>query len=517
MQISANHPEIESLHNLEELIAIPWFCTNLTWSIWKHLSFDPFSCRTETDPFKEYDSTLEKRYKYVASCQQHYFADPPCIERGYQEFMYDIYGRSYLDMVNNVAVVGHAHPLIAKRTFDQLRILNTNSRFIYSCMNNYAERIIQTIPAEIRAQNKLTKVIFVNSGSEATDLALRISRSVASSRRRKELNDNSLSLFRDVICIEGGYHGVTTTSDEVSTTLNDNPRSLETRASWIHLVKMPNLYRGKFRLDQSEWENKELLETVASQYVELVRMKVEEMIAKGHPPSAFIAEPLSGNAGGVIIPPSYLSKVYDIVRKAGGLCICDEVQVGYGRLGSHFWGFIDHGVVPDIITMAKAAGNGHPIGFVITSDEIAKEFETEESSFFSSAGGNPVSSIVGTTVLDIIEQEKLQQNARDVGEYLHHELLKLKSKHPNHIGAIHGYGLYQGVEIIRGSISKEDSIPIPATAESYAICERLLDLGVICHNTGDYSNVLKVKPPLYFSREDADFFVKALDITLQGW
>lgn len=247
---------------------------------------------------------------------------------------------------------------------------------------------------------------------------------------------------------------------------------------------------------------------------DIVKQKIDELVQRGTPPSVFIAEPLEGNAGGVILPKGYLKQVYEHMRAIDAMCICDEVQVGYGRLGNVFWGFEEHDIVPDIITMAKAAGNGHPVGYVITSDSIIKEFVEAQGSFFSSAGGGPVSSVVGCAVLDTIKEDNLQLNALEVGDYLHGKLLALQQKHKDIIGCIHGHGLYQGIELVR---SGEGHLPTPATAESYAVCERLLELGVICHNTGDYSNVLKMKPPLCMNKADADFFVEALDITLSGW
>lgn len=211
------------------------------------------------------------------------------------------------------------------------------------------------------------------------------------------------------------------------------------------------------------------------------------------------------------MPSGYLQRVYAAVRSVGGLCICDEVQVGYGRLGSKFWGFEDHGVIPDILTMAKAAGNGHPLGFVVTTEDIASEFHEAEGSFFSSAGGCPVSCIIGKEVLYLIKREQLQLNALRVGEYLHDKLLKLLEKHPCLIGCIHGEGLYQGVELV------ENNGPA-ATDTTQAICDRLLRLGIICHGTGDFSNILKVKPPLCFTERDADYFVDTLDFVLEtGW
>ncbi len=256
--------------------------------------------------------------------------------------------------------------------------------------------------------------------------------------------------------------------------------------------------------------------------LDYVKRKVEELSSEGRPPSAFIAEPLEGNAGGVILPPGYLKKVYEHIRSVGGLCICDEVQIGYGRLGNVFWGFEEHDIEPDIITMAKASGNGHPLGFVITSDKIIEEFGQAQGSFFSSAGGGPVGCIIGSTILQILNDEKLQQNAFIVGEYMTEKLHEVKERHPDIIGYIHGHGLYQGIELVRNYRNKDKKLPLhgppePATKEAYAICERMLELGAMCHNTGDYSNVLKMKPPLCITKEDADFFAEALDIACSGW
>lgn len=423
------------------------------------------------------DELVTRRDAVVARVQEHYYTHPPRIERGWRHHLFDTSGRAYLDMVNNVAVVGHSNPRVTAAASRQLGLLNTNSRFCYDSMVTYAERIVELLP------EPLDTVFFVNSGSEAVDLALRIVRS-ATGRK-------------DTICLAGGYHGWSTATDEISTTLNDNPHSRDTRPSWVHLAPMPNLYRGEHHGEDA-----------ADRYADAVRSIVAQ-IPGG--PAAFVAEPLSGNAGGVEIPPGYLPQVYASVRAAGGLVISDEVQVGYGRTGSDFWGFQSHGVVPDVITMAKAAGNGHPIGFVVTRREIAEQFSSQ-GSFFSSVGGGPVSSAVGIAVLDAIRDEGLQENAARVGSHLSKRLGALTERHPL-IGCVHGRGLYQGVELVRDRETRE-----PATEEATAICERLRELGVIDHATGDYSNVLKIKPPLCITQDSADFFVDRLDEVLgAGW
>eukprot|EP01039_Chlorochromonas_danica_P005586 gene5586-6149_t len=496
----------------------PLFHTATSWPIWRPFVLNASALLTGKNLHslelvrgngeEVRDVILQQRNTSLARCQEHYYRLPPQIERGYRTFLYDLAeGRAYLDLVNNVAILGHCHPLMQQVVQEQLQRLNTNSRFLYQALGSYAQHILETIPETIRSKGKLNKVFLVNSGSEATDLALRIARTVASERRARAAGQAyASSLNRHTLCLTGGYHGITTASDEVSTTLNDNPRSLETRADWIHLLPMPNLFRGLYRHGQGLSE-----EEIAHRYALLAKEKIVSLVERNTPPSVFIAEPLSGNAGGVDIPAGYLKEVYEAVREVGGLCICDEVQVGYGRLGNVFWGFQEHDVVPDLITMAKAAGNGHPLGFVITGEDIVADFQAAQGSFFSSAGGGPVSCRVGDAVLDVLQEDNLQENARTVGDYLHEKLLALQKKHPQIIGCIHGHGLYQGIELVRG-----DGLQ-PATEEAYAICQRLLELGVIDHNTGDYSNVLKVKPPLYFSHEDADFFVEALDIALQGW
>jgi 4-aminobutyrate aminotransferase-like enzyme/Ser/Thr protein kinase RdoA (MazF antagonist) len=422
---------------------------------------------------------LERRERHLAAVQEHYFAEPPEIERGWRHHLFDTDARPYLDMVNNVAAVGHAHPRIADAVARQLALLNTNSRFNYASIAEFSERLAGLLP------DPLDTVFLVNSGTEAVDLALRISW--------------AWSGRRDVVAVREAYHGWSDAADAVSTSVADNPQALETRPPWVHTLDAPNAYRGRHRGPE------------AFRYASDAVAAVEALREEGHSPATFIAEPFYGNAGGMPLPAGYLQAVYAAIRAAGGLCIADEVQVGYGRLGEYFWGFEQQGVLPDIVTVAKAMGNGHPLGAVVTTRAIADRYRSQ-GYFFSSAGGSPVSSVVGTTVLDILVDERLQENARVVGAHLKARLEALAEKHEL-IGAVHGLGLYLGVELVRDRATRE-----PATEETAMICERMRELGVIVQPTSDRQCVLKIKPPMTLTVESADYFADTLDAVLtHGW
>ncbi|MER6350823.1 aminotransferase [Streptomyces sp. NPDC001634] len=422
---------------------------------------------------------LERRDRSFATVQEHYFEAPPRVERGWRHYLVDTQGRGYLDMLNNVTILGHGHPALSDAVHRQWQRLNTNSRFHYASVVEFSERLTGLLPAG------LDTVFLVNSGSEAVDLALRLA--WAATGRQ------------DVVAVEEAYHGWTYASDAVSTSIADNPNALTSRPPWVHSVAAPNAYRGRHRGAQ------------AGLYGPAAAARIRDLADQGHPLAAFVCEPYYGNAGGMALPDGYLRQVYEATRAVGGLCIADEVQVGYGRLGSHFWGFQQQGVVPDIVTVAKAMGNGHPLGAVITSRAIADAYRTQ-GYFFSSAGGSPVSSVVGLTVLDVLRDEELQANAREIGGHLKDRLMKLAERH-SLIGAVHGSGLYLGVEFVRDRESLE-----PATEETAAICDRLRELGVIVQPTSDRQCVLKIKPPLCLTRQSADAFVDALDDVLTyGW
>lgn len=407
----------------------------------------------------------------VAAVQEHYYDEPPRIERGWRHHLFDVEGRGYLDMVNNVAILGHGEPRIADAVERQLRLLNTNSRFHYEAIVEFSEELARRCPPG------LDQVLLVNSGSEAVDLAIRIVRA-ATGRE-------------DVLALTEAYHGWTVGADAISTSLGDNPRALATRPPWVHLLDAPNSYRGRWRGAHSPRYAQEAVTRIASLRV---------------PVAGIVAEPIFGNGGGILLPDGYLKSVYRAVRASGGLCVSDEVQVGYGRLGAHFWGFEQQGVVPDVIAVAKAMGNGHPLGAVITTREIAERFAVE-GSFFSSAGGSPVSCVVGSTVLRILEEDALEENAVSVGRELAEGLRALAIVHPR-LGAVHGMGLYLGVEVVAGG----PDAPDPEGARE--ICDALLDEGVIVQPTGDFKNVLKIKPPLTLDSAAVARFLASLDHVL---
>ncbi len=425
------------------------------------------------------DRLLDRRDAAFATVQEHYYEQPPQIERGWKNHLYDVGGRSYLDMLNNVSILGHGHPRLADAIERQWRRLNTNSRFHYSALAELSERLTALLPDE------LDTVFLVNSGTEAVDLALRLA--WAKTGRR------------DIITVREAYHGWSYATDAVSTSVADNPNALKTRPLWVHPVSAPNAYRGEYRNSETH------------RYARDAVAYIRSMADSGQPPAAFLSEPFYGNAGGMALPDGYLSAVYAATREAGGLCIADEVQVGYGRLGEHFWGFEQQGATPDIVTIAKSMGNGHPLGAVVTTKAIADGYRSQ-GYFFSSAGGSPVSCRAGIAVLDILKDELLQENARTVGAHLKSRLLAL-AEHHEIIGAVHGMGLYLGVELVRDRITLE-----PATEETAAICERLLDLGIVMQPTSDRMCVLKIKPPLGVTITDVDYFADMLDRVLtEGW
>jgi 4-aminobutyrate aminotransferase-like enzyme/Ser/Thr protein kinase RdoA (MazF antagonist) len=366
----------------------------------------------------------ERRRAVVAGAQKLYYERPEPIVRGWRQYLYDGLGRPYLDVINNVAGVGHSHPRITAAASRQLGLLNTNSRFLYEPMTAYAERLVALMPAG------LDSVFLVNSGSEACDLAVQLAR----------VNTGC----EDMVVLAGAYHGWTKAIYELCSSPADNPGWRDTIPPSVHVAEQPDPYRGRFGSDSGG-------------YLESLEEACAHAAARGGV-AGFISEPLLGNQGAVETPASYLKAAYATVREHGGLCIADEIQVGFGRTGTSFWAFEHEHVVPDIVVAAKAAGNGHPIGIVVCRREIAHAFG-RRAPFFSSTGGGPVTCEIGLAVLDVMRDERLQENAATVGAHLKRALEELAARR-RLIGAVHGRGLYLGIDLVRDRVSKE---PWPAS------------------------------------------------------
>ncbi|MFJ4224490.1 aminotransferase [Microbacterium sp. NPDC089695] len=451
---------------------------------WARLTADPAALLGIPSVAQRDESAheLRRRERIFAAAQERYYEHPPQIERGWRHHLVDTTGRSHVDMVNNVAGLGHAHPGVADAASAQLRLLGTNSRFLFRDLAEYSERLLALMPEG----SGLDTVLLVNSGSEAVDLAIRLAQA-ATGRQT-------------IVALREAYHGWTQASDAVTTSAYDNPDAVGTRPDWVHVADVPNRFRGTYRGDDT-----------AGAYLADLAADLDRLADEERPAAAFLCESVLGNAGGVLLPEGYLAGAYERVRARGGLCIADEVQVGFGRMGSTFWGFEQSDAVPDIVTIAKPMGNGFPIGGVITTTRIADALSSQ-GQFFSSAGGSSLSCRVGIAVLDAMIEEDLQRNAVEVGAHLAEGFRELSLRHPL-IGPVHGTGLYLGVELVRDRETLE-----PAAAEAAAICERMRELGVIVLTTSERSNVLKVKPPLCLTVESADHVLAMLDRVLtDGW
>ncbi|GIV60060.1 MAG: hypothetical protein KatS3mg043_1149 [Rhodothermaceae bacterium] len=421
------------------------------------------------------DDLLRLRARLLGPSLSLSYRTPLKIVRGAGAYLFDETGRAYLDCVNNVCHVGHCHPRVVEAACRQMATLNTNTRYLHDAIVEYAERLTATLPEPLRV------CFFVNSGSEANDLALRLARAYTGGT--------------DVVVLDGAYHGNLSSLIDLSPYKFDGPGGAG-KPPHTHVVPMPDPYRGPYRRDGA-----------GAKYAAHVKEAVEDIAAAGRRLAAFFAEPILSCGGQIVPPEGFFRDAYAHVRAGGGVCVADEVQVGFGRVGSHFWAFETHGVVPDIVTMGKPIGNGHPLGAVVTTPAIAAAF-TNGMEYFNTFGGNPVSCTVGLTVLDVIAEEGLQARARRVGAYLTDRLRGLMDRHPL-IGDVRGRGLFLGVELVRDRATLE-----PAAAEAAEVVERAKERGVLLSTDGPLHNVLKIKPPLVFSEADADRLAGTLDAVL---
>nr|WP_315485042.1 aminotransferase class III-fold pyridoxal phosphate-dependent enzyme [uncultured Undibacterium sp.] len=406
------------------------------------------------------------------------YQQPLKMIRGAGAYLYDQDENAYLDMVNNVCHVGHCHPAVVAAGQTQMAQLNTNTRYLHDNIVEYAKRLSATFPSE------LSVVFLTNSGTEANDLALRIAKTYTQAN--------------DIIVVDHAYHGNSPTMIELSPYKFDG-KGGRGRPAHIQVAEIPDDYRGRFRKDDTQ---------AGPHYAEDLQRAIAAIHARGEKPAAFYCESVLGCGGQVVLPTGYLQAAYAHARAAGAVCIADEVQVGFGRAGDYFWAFEAQGVIPDIVTMGKPIGNGHPIGAVVTRPEIAQAFITGME-YFNTFAGNPVSCAIGLAVLDVIEQEHLQEHAKQVGDFLLQGLNELKQNHAL-IGDVRGMGLFIGVELVKDRTSLE-----PATAEANAVIEFLKAHRILLSTDGPYDNVLKLKPPMVFSMENAKEFLLRLDQALK--
>src|SRR2546425_5307926 len=451
--------------------------------VWTALSPDPnllLGIPADRFPAKEpeFSETLAKRRALLGKNVSISYERPLKIVRGWMQYLYDDKGRAYLDVYNNVPLVGDSHPRVVKAVHEQLALLNTNTRYLHDNVNRYAERLTRLLPDPLRV------CFFVNSGSEANELALRLAR--AHTGRE------------DIIVLQHAYHGHTTTLIDISPYKFNGPGG-RGKKPWVHVAPLADDYRGAYRRGDKQ---------AGAKYARHVAEVLERARAESRGVAAYIAETLPSVGGQIVFPLGYLAEVYHHVRRAGAVCIGDEVQVGFGRLGTHFWGFETQGVVPDIVVLGKPIGNAFPLAAVITTPEIANSFNNGME-FFSTFGGNPVACAAGLAVLDVLEEENLQHHALRVGAHFIEGLKSLQARYAL-IGDVRGSGLFLGIDLV---VDRETREAAPLQA-SY-VANRLRDCGILAGTDGPHHNVIKLRPPLVFSEADADLFVKTLDAILQ--
>jgi 4-aminobutyrate aminotransferase-like enzyme len=397
------------------------------------------------------DPLLEARRRLLGRNLSIAYEKPLHIVRGSMQYLYDDQGRRYLDAYNNVAHVGHCHPKVVAAGQRQMELLNTNTRYLSDLIVEYAEKLTATLP------EPLSVCFFVNSGSEANELAIRLARAHTKAR--------------EMIVLEHAYHGNTTTLIDLSPYKHDGPGG-NGAPPWVHTARLP----------------------ASADDAQQVTQIIEELRA---PLCGFIAETMPSVAGQIVLPDGYVSRVYGAVRSAGGVCIADEVQTGFGRIGTHFYAFDKYGVVPDVVVLGKPIGNGHPLGAVITTRAIADSFDNGME-FFSTFGGNNVSCAIGLKVLEVVQEENLQAHAQKIGDRLLTGLHELHQRHEV-IREIRGSGFFLGVELLH---------------EAGRVVNQMRQHGILLGTEGPLHNVIKIRPPMPFSASDADRLIETLDEVL---
>ena len=448
---------------LERLAKTPWPELEKQWG---RLIGD--ECAMDT----EIEALLTARRRSMGPNLSVSYRKPLNIVRGDGAYLIDQSGRAYLDCVNNVCHVGHCHLRVVEAGAAQMRMLNTNTRYLNRLLTDYADRLTATLPAP------LSVAFFVNSGSEANELALRLARCHTGRK--------------DVAVLDVAYHGTTTSLIDISPYKHAGPGGAG-RPSWVHVAPTPDPYRGPHRGADAGLAYADEVGAVLSQSKDGA--------------AAFIAESALGCGGQIILPDGFLEAAYAHARKAGAVCIADEVQTGMGRAGSHFWMFETQGVVPDIVAIGKPIGNGHPMAAVVTTPEIARSF-ANGMEYFNTFGGNPVSCAIGMAVLDVIEEEGLQAHALKTGNEFKQALKDMAGRRAL-IGDVRGQGLFLGVELVRDRETLE-----PADKEADAIVNRLRDRGILLSTDGPHRNVLKIKPPIVFPEDEVARLVEEIEAAM---
>ena len=410
----------------------------------------------------------ELRKQYLSPSLSLSYNEPIHMVRGKGQYLYDNEGKRYLDAVNNIQHVGHCHPKVVSAAKKQNALLNTNTRYLDETIVRYAKLLTNKLP------DGLDVCFFTNSGSESNDLALRIARGITGSK--------------ETIVLDGAYHGHLSSLIEISP-YKHNAVGGSGPPNFVHSIPLPDSFRGIYRGDNC-----------SDDYVNELKNVISKINDIGKPLSAFIVEALMGCGGQIVLPEGFIKKSFELIRESGGLCIADEVQIGFGRMGTDFWGFETCNVTPDIVTLGKSIGNGHPLSAVITSKEIADQFNNGME-YFNSYGGNPVSCAIGEAVLQVIEDEALQKNAEKVGNYLIEKLIKLQSQ-CRFIGQVRGQGLFIGIELIH----KNDALK-PNHTLAKRVANEMKDAGILISVDGPDHNVLKIKPPMVFNIENANELV----------
>ena len=436
------------------------------------------ACDHQRKPYSgpSFEEVMDLRKRFLAPSLMTYYKRPMMIVEGSMQYVWDEKGRRYLDAFGGIVTisVGHCHPYVTQKAREQLETLqHASTIYLHPTIAEYAKMLADKMPGDLRV------CYFVNSGGEANDVALTMARLYTGNY--------------DVIALRNAFHG--SNAAVMGLTAHSTWKFNYPHSFGIHHSINPDPYRGPWGHDDPEAGAK-----YAAEIKDLIRFATPGRVA------AFFAESIQGVGGTVVYADGFLKNAYQHIHEAGGLCIADEVQTGFGRTGTHYWGFETQGVIPDIVTMAKGIGNGAPLAAVVTRPEIARPLA--ERAYFHTFGGNPVSCAIGKAVLEVIDREKLQENCLEVGNYLMEGLKKLMSKHEV-IGEVRGKGLMIGIEFVKDRKTKE-----PAGDACSEVFERARDLGLLIGKAGFYGNVLRIKPPMCFTSDNVDFTVEVLDIAL---